>query len=146
MVGVRAFGFFGIAFAVLGPSAAAAQTATPASESTTIMCSDASFGDAARNEGPGPQECHFVEQWEYSYGANFLDVLEAVAVFANLEIQSACAVRGLEFGRYHNPDGTGGISDFEVTTEDRGSLLVYARMSGTFYCVPNWLEGTRSKP
>lgn len=99
-----------------------------ASEESKITC------HSMRGPNGDFLECEFIESWAYAYGSNALDVIEATAAFAKSSIATKCQEHQLVFGRYNNPKGTGGISDFSVNFKDKGGL-VEATMSGRFYCV-----------
>ncbi len=108
---------------------------------TTIKCEQEKLykpitGNSNTEEAIDVFYCSFREEWEYHYGANFLEVTAHTAQLALGQIESICAKKGLRFGRYIRGMAPGGIENFKVENKETDYGVV-AKITGNFYCTPN---------
>ncbi len=131
---------FAISISIFAITAFAQETIVDNS-TTTIKCeTDQLYKIVDREnnveEAVDVLHCSFREEWEYAYGANFLQVTAHTAEFASSQIQSACKKKGLSFGRYIRNVVKGGIENFKVENKET-QVGVVAKITGGFYCTPD---------
>ena len=86
--------------------------------------------------------CSFVEEGQYIYGANVLEITEVLAKAAQFTVETTCKNRELHFDRYLSGIAYGGIENFTVETVKRegpisNTFELILKITGTFYCVPS---------
>ncbi len=81
--------------------------------------------------------CSFVEEEDFIYGVNALEITERTANIASFRVETTCKDRGLYFDRYISGFTYGGIGNYTVNIEEKAENFNALKITGTFYCVPS---------